>query len=89
MTGELENVYRQALRYKHAADWLWDELMERATFSEPNIPDHDCGYIHRPDGGACDWHEQFVQVAEYLGHVEEWAEEAMRDNPPPSLDGAE
>lgn len=78
----IEHWMRQALRYKHAADFLWNEVMERSTFGEDEhaqIPDHDCGYIYRPDGGACDWHEQFVQVADYLGHVDEWAEEAMAD----------
>ena len=76
----IEYWMREALRYKHSAEVFYRELCERATYKqEPHIPDHDCGFIHRPDEGGCDFHEEFVQACDYMGYVDAWAEEAMLD----------
>lgn len=73
----MEAAAKAIRQLRNDSYWLMETwLYEYTDLSKTDhIPDHDCDFNHRPDIGACDWHENWFGIAERNGMMEQFFRE--------------
>jgi hypothetical protein len=71
----LDTLARRLEERKDDLRWVMGSWLDHADQADPHIPNHYCEFSYAPDAGGCSWHERWVDTAERVGLLDEWAED--------------